>query len=201
MPNGRAAADIPNTKVQLEAVLGAGWLATTSAIWGYAENIYSLRALRLVTQSRPRQDAPGNGWVEHGRRLAGLLCAQWPECPVERGLRERPRTCRGMRCAPAVGTPDRGLSHLQYWTHQRCCRLPARARGTPAEDNALICYCRPQATSSSIFEIHWDPAQYRGAPRPLARAELPASVFSPTQAPVGMAGIIHSTADASGLLL
>jgi len=29
-----------------------GWLATTSAIWGYAENIYSLRALPLVTLSR-----------------------------------------------------------------------------------------------------------------------------------------------------
>ena len=29
-----------------------GWLATTSAIWGCAENIYSLRALPLVTLSR-----------------------------------------------------------------------------------------------------------------------------------------------------
>jgi hypothetical protein len=30
-----------------------GWLATTSAIWSYAENICSLRALQLATRSGP----------------------------------------------------------------------------------------------------------------------------------------------------
>ena len=36
---------------------------------------------------------------------------------------------RGVRCAPVVGMPDRGLSHLRDGTHQRRGRLPARAPG------------------------------------------------------------------------
>src|ERR1700719_711595 len=59
----------------------------------------------------------------------GVLCAERPKRPLGSGLPEPPRTCRGMRCARAVGMPDRGLPHLRDCTHQRRCRLPARARG------------------------------------------------------------------------
>ena len=63
------------------------------------------------------------------RGTIGVLCTQRTKCALGPGLREPPRTCRGMRCARAVGMPDRGLPHLRDWAHQRRGRLPARAGG------------------------------------------------------------------------
>jgi len=99
-----------------------GWLATTSAIWSYAENIYSLRALRLVTQlghltasrrtssvSVPTVGGHGAGFLLVGMRAAPLSlpaspCAGLPSIP-EASFPDATETIRGLDRARQFRNP------------------------------------------------------------------------------------------------